>query len=160
VNELETTVVAPFQHGKKDRISKMELVFYYVQDKRWMSQNQAKKLIDVATKRGLLIKEEDENIYHCAPPLANITIPLGFHPSDEIFAETGKEQDLIEALIDDIAATTGKTKKDLFTEMQEISRHFDNLLTPEASVILLAKKHDVNVVAYVSSLRTVIREKQ
>ncbi|MCZ0860932.1 DUF2240 family protein [Methanocorpusculum sp. MG] len=157
MTELETTVAAPFRHGRKDRLSKMELVFYYVQDKRWMSQDQAKKLIDLAAKRGLLIKDGEENIYRCASSLADVAIPLGFRPGDEIFAET-EEQDPIEALIDDIAAATGKTRKDLAAEMQEIAGHFDNLLVPEASVILLAKKYDVSTAAYLPALRAAMHE--
>jgi hypothetical protein len=160
VNELDVVVAAPFRHGRKDRVSKMELVFYYVQDKRWMSLDQAKKLINLATKRGLLIKEGGGSIYHCASSLANVTIPLGFHPSDEIFVETSEEQDPIEVLIDDIATTTGRSKENLAAEMREISEHFDNLLVPEISVILLAKKYGVSSVAYISVLRAEMRERQ
>ncbi|HJJ96584.1 MAG TPA: DUF2240 family protein [Methanocorpusculum sp.] len=160
MNELETTVAAPFRHGRKERLSKMELVFYYVQDKRWMSQDQAKKLIDLAAKRGLLSKEGEENIYCCASSLADVTIPLGFRPGDGIFAETAEEQDPIEALIDAIAAATGKARKDLAAEMQEISGHFDNLLVPEASVILLAKKYEVSMESYMPALRAAMREGQ
>lgn len=157
MNELDITVAAPFRHGRKDRLSKMELVFYYVQDKRWMSQDQAKKLIDLAVKRGLLLKDGEENIYRCMPSLADVSIPLGFRPGDDIFVETAEEQDPVEALINDIAAATGKARKDLAAEMQEISGHFDNLLVPEASVILLAKKYDVSTVAYMPALRAALR---
>jgi len=153
VNELEIAVAAPFRHGRKEWLSKMELVFYYVHDKRWMSQDQAKRLIDLAAKRGFLYKEGEENIYRCARSIADVTIPLGFRPSDEIFAETAEEQDPVEALIDDIAAATGIARKDLAAEMQEISEHFDNLLVPEASVILLAKKYEVSIEPYMPALR-------
>lgn len=160
MNELETTVAAPFRHGRKDRLSKMELVFYYVQDKRWMSQDQAKKLIDLAAKRGLLLKEGADNTYRCAESLGDITIPLGFRPGDEIFSESSDEKDPIEALIEDIATATGRSRKDLAAEMQEIAEHFDNLLVPEASVVLLAKKYGVNTVAYIPALRAAMREGQ
>lgn len=160
MNELETTVAAPFRHGRKDRLTKMELVFYYVQDKRWMSQDQAKKLIDLAVRRGLLTKDGEENIYRCASSLADISIPLGFRPGDEIFAETAEEQDPIESLLDEIAAATGKAKKDLAAEMQEISGHFDNLLVPEACIVLLAKKYHVSAETYLPALRAALHEGQ
>ncbi|HJJ89789.1 MAG TPA: DUF2240 family protein, partial [Methanocorpusculum sp.] len=118
MNELEITVAAPFRHGRKDQLSRMELLFYYVQDKRWMNQDQAKKLIEIATKRGLLSKNGDENIYCCAASIADVIIPLGFHPSDEIFAATSEEHDPIEALIADIAVKTGRSQQDVAAEMQ------------------------------------------
>ena len=147
-------------HGRKDRLTKIELVFYYVQDKRWMSQDQAKKLIDLAVRRGLLIKDVEENIYRYASSLANISIPLGFSPGDEIFAETAEEQDPIESLLNEIAAATGKAKKDLAAEMQEISGHFDNLLIPEACIVLLAKKYHVLAKPYLPALRAALHEGQ
>jgi hypothetical protein len=160
MNELEITVVAPFRHGRKDRVSKMELVFYYVQDKRWMNLDQAKKLINLAAKRNLLVEEEGGNIYHCAPSLVDVTIPLGFHPSDEIFTETSEERDPIGVLIDDIVTATGRSKENLAAEMREISEHFDNLLVPEVSAILLAKKYGVSSVAYISTFRATMHERQ
>jgi hypothetical protein len=157
VNELETTTAAPFKHSRKDRLSKMELVFYYVQDKRWMSQDHAKKLIELATKRGLLRKEGEENSYRHAASLASVTIPLGFRPSDEIFAETEAEKDPIEALLEDVATTTGKPKRELAAELQEISGHFDNLLEPAAAATLLAKKYRIN---YKPALREALQGRQ
>ncbi|HJJ92230.1 MAG TPA: DUF2240 family protein [Methanocorpusculum sp.] len=160
MNELEITVAAPFRHGRKDQLSRMELLFYYVQDKRWMNQDQAKKFIEIATKRGLLSKNGDENIYCCAASIADVIIPLGFHPSDEIFAATSEEHDPIEALIADIAVKTGRSQQDVAAEMQEISDHFDNLLVPEASVILLAKKYSIKTDSYLHDLRATMHEVQ
>ncbi len=160
MNELETTVAAPFKHGRKERLSKMELVFYYVQDKRWMSQDQAKKLIDLAAKRNLLTKDGSENSYRFAGPLADITIPLGFRPGDEIFSEVEEEKDPVEALLDAIAAQSGKPKKDLAAELQEINEHFDSLLLPEAAIILLAKKYRIPSDAYKSALHETVCRKQ
>lgn len=125
-----------------------------------MSQDQAKKLIDLAAKRGLLTKEGKESIYRCAVSLADVTIPLGFRPGDEIFAESPEEKSPVEALIDDVAASTGKSKNDLATELQEISGHFDNLLGPEACVILLAKKYRVSADAYKPALREALLDRQ
>lgn len=157
MNELETTVAAPFKHGKKDRLTRMELVFYYVQDKRWMNQDQAKKLIDLATRRGILHKEEHENSYCHTAPLADVTIPLGFRPGDGIFAEDAADQDPVELLLSDISAATGIDTKELAVELQQISRQFDDLLLPQAAVILLAKKYRVATAAYKPALAAGLR---
>ncbi|MDV0443723.1 DUF2240 family protein [Methanorbis rubei] len=156
MNELETTIAAPFKHGRKEKLTKMELVFYYVQDKRWMSQDQAKKLIDIAEKRNLLNKDGSEASYRFTGTLADVTIPLGFRPGDEIFSATEAEKDPVEALFDDIVNATGKNKKDLAAELQEINRHFDNLLLPQAAMVLLAKKYRVAYDAYLPALKETV----
>lgn len=158
MSEFETTVAAPFKkNARQTEFSRTNLVYFYALDRKWMSTEQAKKLIETAEKKGLLRKDE-KGSYTLSETLAEEKIPIGFRPSDAIFATDDAEIQPVEALLDELAGATGKTKKDLAAEMQEISGHFENLILPEAAVILLAKKYHVSFANYAAALQQRIKE--
>lgn len=150
MTERETSVAAPFRHRNATQLRQVDLIFYYTQDKKWMSLDKAKKLIAVAEKTGL-IKKESSGDYSLREDLREVKIPLGFRPTDEIFVMDESENvDALEKLLGDIAENTGIEKKELAGEMERIRKHFDNLIYPEAAIILLAKKYHVPYNAYKS----------
>jgi hypothetical protein len=150
MTERETSVAAPFRHRNAPQLRQVDLIFYYTQDKKWMSLDKAKKLIAVAEKTGL-IKKESSGDYALREDLREVKIPLGFRPTDEIFViDESENVDALEKLLGDIAENTGIEKKELAGEMERIRKHFDNLIYPEAAIILLAKKHHVPYNAYKS----------
>ena len=152
MTERETSVAAPFRHRNATQLRQVDLIFYYTQDKKWMSLDKAKKLIAIAEKTGLIKKESDGD-YTLREDLREVKIPLGFRPTDEIFVMNEDETiDTLEKLLGDIAEKTGIGKKELAGEMESIRKHFDNLIYPEAAVILLAKKHHVTFDVYKADL--------
>ena len=158
MSEFGTTIAAPFKkNARQTEFTRTNLVYFYALDRKWMSTEQAKKLIETAETKGLLRKDEKGN-YTLSEALAEEKIPLGFRPSDAIFAADETEINPVEALLDELTAATGKTKKDLAAEMQEISAHFENLILPEAAVILLAKKYRMNSAKYAAALQQRIKE--
>ena len=86
MGEFETTAAAPFIHMRISALSQMKLIFYYTQDKRWMGIDDAKKLIAQALARGCYLKDE-KGEFTLADALKSEKIPLGFKPTDAIFAE-------------------------------------------------------------------------
>lgn len=158
MSERETAVAAPFRHRNADHLRQVDLIFYYTQDKKWMSLDKAKKLISVAEKTGL-IKKENTGDYSLRDDLREVKIPLGFRPTDEIFVIDESETiDTLEKLLGTIAETAKIEKKDLAGEMERIRKHFDNLIGPEAAVILLAKKYRVPYGPYKADLIKRIEE--
>ena len=141
MSEREIAVCAPFRHRNAGQLRQVDLIFYYTQDKKWMSLDKAKKLIAVAEKTGL-IKKEASGDYSLREDLREQKIPLGFRPTDEIFViDESETLDLLEKLLDEIADASKIGKKELAGEMERIRKQFDNLISPEAAVILLAKKY-------------------
>ena len=57
MSEREISVAAPFKHRNANQLRQIDLIFYYTQDKKWMSQDKAKKLILIAEKTGLITKD-------------------------------------------------------------------------------------------------------
>jgi hypothetical protein len=123
-----------------------------------MSLDKAKKLISVAEKNGL-IKKENSGDYSLREDLREVKIPLGFRPTDEIFViDESQTIDTLEKLLDTIAETAKIEKKELVSEMEHIRKHFDNLIGPEATVILLAKKYRIPYGPYKADLIKRIEE--
>lgn len=152
MSERETSVAAPFRHRNANHLRQVDLIFYYTQDKKWMSLDKAKNLIAIAEKTGL-IKKENGGDYSLREDLREVKIPLGFRPTDEIFVIDESEAiDTLEKLLGDIADATNTEKKELVSEMEQIRKHFDNLICPEAAIILLAKKHHVSFEPYKADL--------
>lgn len=152
MNEREISVAAPFKHRNANRLRQIDLIFYYTQDKKWMSQDKAKKLILIAEKTGLITKDMGGE-YVLREDLRTVKIPLGFRPTDKIFVlDECETLDPLEKLLEDIEEKTGMVKKDLVGEMERISKHFDNLIGPEAAIILLAKKYHVPYGPYKADL--------
>ena len=144
MSERETAVSAPFRHRNTGKLRQVDLIFYYTQDKKWMSLDKAKKLIAIAEKTGL-IKKESTGDYSLREDLREQKIPLGFRPTDEIFViDESETADSLEKLLDDVADASKIGKKELAGEMERIRKQFDNLICPEAAIILLAKKYHVS----------------
>ncbi|HJJ43558.1 MAG TPA: DUF2240 family protein [Methanocorpusculum sp.] len=152
MSEREISVAAPFKHRNANQLRQIDLIFYYTQDKKWMSQDKAKKLIVIAEKTGLITKNAGGD-YLLREDLRTVKIPLGFRPTDEIFVLDECEiLDSLEKLLEDIEEKTCIAKKDLASEMERISKHFDGLINPEAAIILLAKKYHVPYGPYKADL--------
>jgi hypothetical protein len=135
---LKVAVAAPFRHMRKERLQKTEFIFYIAIDRKWMNKDQANLLIERGCESGLL-----ESSGGWIVPLFNIeevTIPLGFKPGSDIFAE----ENPCDALIGRISAATGKKAQAVVGELNTlIADHFDGNLRVEAAAVILAKKYRV-----------------
>lgn len=152
MGEFETTAAAPFIHMRISALSQMKLIFYYTQDKRWMGIDDAKKLIALALARGCYLKDE-KGEFTLTDALKSEKIPLGFKPTDAIFAEDDiPEINPIERILNAVAVNTGKDRKTLTAELSEIRKKFDNLIADDAAVVILAKRYGVDVSPYRAEL--------
>jgi len=145
MSELETTIAAPFIHSQEGELSQARLLFYYHQDKNWINPDEAKRLIALAERKGLLTRNEKGNFVP-QPALLTLKIPIGFKPTDAVF-ETG-DTNAIEELLEHISSVSGIEKKDLLQQIPPILEHFDNLIVDDAAIMILAKKYGVNLNPY------------
>ena len=59
MGEFETTAAAPFRHSHQTTLARANLLYYFTLEKRWMSSDDAKKLISLAAARGCYIEEKE-----------------------------------------------------------------------------------------------------
>jgi len=136
---LIVTIAAPFRHTRKDRLKKNEIVYYLAFDRKWMSIEQANTILKRALDEGLIAYDGEM----LAPKfeIASIDIPVGYKPSSAVF----ETHDPVSTLIDRMVRESGKSETDLVSEMNQLSsQDFDNLLMPEAAVVILAKRYKIS----------------
>ena len=150
MGELETTVAAPFIHMHATALSPMKLIFYYTQDKRWMGIDDAKKLIALATSLGYYLESENKE-FTLSTTISVEKIPLGFKPTDAIFANA-TPVDPLQGSLHAIAEQTGRDVKSIVAELPDLKKHYDNMISDEAATILLARKYQVDIAKYATGL--------
>jgi hypothetical protein len=135
---LKQTVAAPFRHMRKDTLRKSEFIFFLAIDRKWMNKDQADRLVALAEEQGLL--SQAEGVLTPQFAVAQVSIPLGFRPSGDIFEST----DPVATLLERIAAQTGKEVPVVAAELTDlIQNRFDGHLASEAAVVVLARKYAV-----------------
>jgi hypothetical protein len=135
---LAITLAAPFRFTRKNLLKKNEIVYFLVYDRKWMSLEQANQLLARGIEEGMVTFDGD-----MIRPLfdtASVNIPIGFRPSSSVFEKT----DPVGKMLERIAKGTGLPLTQITSEMNSvIGEHFDDLIRPEAAVVILAKKYRV-----------------
>jgi len=157
--ELEITIAAPFRHMRKTQLKRMEFLFYYTQDKKWLSSEQVRKLLPLAESCGILSRDETSGEYTLNEELSDIKIITGFRPTDAVFdVEVPESADPVTSLLSDVAKATGKDEQSLAREIEAIKKHFDGLIYTEAAVVVLARKYGVATAKYQPELLKMIEK--
>ncbi len=94
---LRVAVAAPFVQNGSRRLRENEFVVALSLDRDWFSPDQAKRLVDVATERGLLTREGNDLETTFDP--AEVTIPEGFAPEEDLLRERSSFERTLDALV-------------------------------------------------------------
>lgn len=133
----------------REELRRPEFIYFLAIDRRWMSRDQAGSLIAIAIRAGLL--KEDGGVLVPTFNPAEVDIPLGFRPSDDIFLQ---EENYCETLMLRIAEVRGVSEQDVAAEITAlVNDQFDGLLLPEAGAAILARKYGVPFEDLVPQLR-------
>ncbi|KUK68501.1 MAG: Uncharacterized protein XE11_0204 [Methanomicrobiales archaeon 53_19] len=131
-------VAAAFRHLRKERLQKVEFIYYISIDRKWMNKDQAALLLERARDEGLITQVDGAWIPAFDP--AEVEIPLGFRPSADVL----EKHDPVERLVGEIAQKAGADTKSIYAEMNMIiSDSFHGNLMPEAAVVILARRYQV-----------------
>ncbi len=145
---LITTIAAPFRHTRKDRLKKNEVVYYLAFDRKWMSIEQANVILKRALDEGLI--GYDGEMLAPKFDISSVEVPIGFKPSQSVF----ELNDPVQSLIDIVVKSSGRQETEIVAEMNRMkSKDFDDLLRPEAAVIILAKRYGVPVGEHIVALK-------
>jgi hypothetical protein len=145
---LITTIAAPFRHTRKDRLKKNEIVYYLAFDRKWMSIEQANVILKRALDEGLV--GYDGEMLAPKFDIQSVEVPIGFKPSQSVF----ELNDPVQSLVDRVVQSSGKPETEIIAEMNRMkSKDFDDLLRPEAAVVILAKRYGVPVDEHIAALK-------
>lgn len=95
---LRTAVAAPFRQKGTERMAENEFVVALSLDRDWFSPDQTKRLIDVATGRGLLDREGTDVL--ATFDADSVDIPEEFVPDEEIIQERSPFEQALAELVD------------------------------------------------------------
>ena len=141
---LEAAVAAPFRGAGTDRMGEGEFVVALSLDRDWFSPDQAKRLVDIATGRGLLVEEGGDLLTQFDP--AEVHVPADFVPDESIL----REQSTFEKAIDAIVAD-GMEKRDAVAAANRRQREAG--VTLETAAVLVARERGVDVGAVADAAR-------
>lgn len=94
---LRVAVAAPFKGNGRTRMREQAFVVDLAIDRNWVSPDQAKKLADLATSRGLVEREDGELL--ATFDLDSVTIPDGFVPDETIFQQRAPFEEILDVLV-------------------------------------------------------------
>ncbi|ELY57595.1 DUF2240 family protein [Natronolimnohabitans innermongolicus] len=94
---LRVAVAAPFIQSGTRQLQENEFVVALSLDRDWFSPDQAKRLIDVATREGLL--ERSDGALAATFDPADVTVPEEFVPDEDLLRERSAFERVLDALV-------------------------------------------------------------
>ena len=141
---LEAAVAAPFRGAGTDRMGEGEFVVALSLDRDWFSPDQAKRLVDIATGRGLLAEEGGDLVATFDP--AEVHVPAEFVPDESILREQSTFEQALDAIVAD-----GMEKRDAVAAANRRQREIG--VTLETAAVLVARERGVDVAAVADAAR-------
>ncbi len=133
---LRVVVAAPFRRQGSNRVGESEFVVALSLDRDWFTPDQAERVVDLATGRGLLSHDGDDLVAEFDPE--TIEIPSGFTPDESLL----QDRSTFELVLDELLAA-GVEKRDAVAGINTLQADLD--LTVEAAALLYARRQGVDV---------------
>ncbi|GAA0646970.1 DUF2240 family protein [Salarchaeum japonicum] len=133
---LRVTVAAPFKQRGKARIGEHEFVVALSLDRDWLSPDQAKRVIDIATGEGLVSRDDGDLIADF--DLDSVEVPEEFSPDESVFRERSAFERAVEAL-----EAEGMEKQAVVAGVNELQQELG--ITADAAAVVYARREGVDV---------------
>lgn len=133
---LRVAVAAPFKQKGKRRIPEQAFVVALSLDRDWMSPDQAKRLLDVATSEGLL-ERADGDVEAAFDP-DDVAIPEEFTPDASLFQERSAFERALDALVD-----AGHDRQETVAAVNQLQQELG--VTADAAAVVYARRQGVAV---------------
>lgn len=146
---LRVAVAAPFKQKGKPRIGEQEFVVALSLDRDWMSPDQAKRLLDVATGEGLLSREGGD--VRAEFDSNDVDLPEEFVPDSSLFEERSAFERAVEAL-----GTAGHDRQEAVAAVNELQQDLGT--TADTAAVVYARREGVDVADAGKKARTKLEE--
>lgn len=133
---LKVAVAVPFRQRGTTRLGEGEFVVAVSLDRDWFSPDQAKRLIDISTGRGLLDRKDGDVLVTFDPD--EVTVPENFRPDEDVLREQSTFEKLLSRVTD-----AGADKQDAVAAINERQRELG--VTLETAALLHARAEGVAV---------------
>ncbi|WP_121744544.1 DUF2240 family protein [Natronorubrum halophilum] len=144
---LRVAVAAPFIQNGTESLQENEFVVALSLDRDWFSPDQSKRLIDVATRDGLL-ERTDDGLEVTFDPAA-VTVPEEFVPDEDLLRERSAFERVLDALVAD-----GVEKHEAVGAINTLQQELG--LTIEVAAVVYARREGVDVTDLVPIARSAL----
>jgi len=146
VSENEIIIAFLFKRSGKEKMSFSELYLNLSMDLNWFSPEDAKKFLNDAIKKNLLIKEDDQILLSF--DINKITIPLGFSPSKRVFFEKKNQKgieeiNILEQIVKKIHEKTNLKEQQIIDKINEISK--EKNIDEDIAALLVGKEYEIEI---------------
>ena len=145
-SEIKIIISFLFKRSGKEELTASELYLPLSMDLKWFSPKEAKDFVNSALLKNFLIKKGDQikPNFDCK----KIAIPVGFHPSKQIFEEetdmvNEERQDVVKLIIGRIVEKTEQDEQGVFEEIKEVSN--EKNISLEVAALLVSREYDIVV---------------
>ncbi len=145
---LRVAVAAPFKRKGRERLTEQAFVVDLAVDRNWVSPDQAKRLVELGTSRGLLEAEDDDLLLTF--DAASVTIPDGFTPNESLFQTRSPVEIVIDALVE-----SGTDRRDAVASINGLQQ--DLSVTAGTAAVLRARQAGLDVPEAVTTVETELR---
>lgn len=133
---LKVAVAVPFRQRGTTRLGEGEFVVAVSLDRDWFSPDQAKRLIDIATGRGLLDRADGDIVVTFDPD--EVAVPENFRPDEDVLREQSTFEKILSRVTD-----AGADKQAAVAAINERQRELG--VTLEAAALLHARAEGIAV---------------
>ncbi|MEY7849488.1 DUF2240 family protein [Natrarchaeobius sp. A-rgal3] len=133
---LRVAVAAPFRQNGTSRLEESEFVVSLSLERGWFSPDQAKRLIDVATREGLIEHADDELVAAFDP--TDVTVPEEFVPDEDLLRERSAFERVLDALV-----AEGMEKHEAVGAINALQGELG--VTIEAAAVIYARREGIDV---------------
>jgi hypothetical protein len=149
MGELETSLAVLFKRKGKNVITETEFIFTVSFDFRWFTPKEAQVLLDIAIKRGLLIRTEE----YLKPNFdyKDIEASLSFRPSKEVLSGEKEELSLFAQLIQLITEKGGLKKRDAVARVNRVQETMG--VDVEVAAVVVAKELGLDIAPFIEPVK-------
>lgn len=141
---LKVAVAVPFRQRGTTRLGEGEFVVAVSLDRDWFSPDQAKRLIDVATGRGLLDRDDGDLLVTFDPD--DLAVPENFRPDEDVLREQSTFETVLSRLTD-----AGADKQTAVAAINERQRELG--VTLETAALVQARAQGLDVADLAGEVR-------
>ena len=143
---LKETIASAFRSKGKSSMKKSELIWTLSLDLGWFSHEDARKVVELALERGLLIGNDE---LRPAFKLDDVEIPIDFKPDpSKIFSN----QPVFDRIVQEIAEKSGRSVGEVIAMINKRQEELGNLLSVEVVALIIAKELGIDISKYIDEV--------
>lgn len=156
-SDAEITIAFIFKRSGKQKLKLSEFYLPLSMQLNWFSPQEAKDFAKIAIKQNLL--KEKEGIIEPTFDINQVKIPVGFHPTKQVFETKEKaveEKDLRTKIIEEISKKTNLDEKSIIDKINQIEQ--EKNITFEVAALLFGKECSVDLDEFYEKIKENIGE--